>query len=103
MLHPYSIPELSAILAPIAKKHGVRRVSVFGSVARGDAHAGSDVDLCIDAGAIESLLGLIAFRLDAEEALHASVDLVTTDSNDRKFLSMIKPDEVVLYEDQSKQ
>ena len=100
---PYTLSELSALIAPIARKHGVNRVSVFGSVARGEARANSDVDLCIDAGAIESLLGLIAFRLDAENALHTSVDVVTTDANDKVFLSRIKPDEVVIYEYQPKQ
>ena len=95
---PYTISELSSIIAPIARKHGVRRVSVFGSVARGSANAQSDVDLCIDAGKIESLLGLIAFRLDAETALQTTVDLVTTDANDKDFLARIRPDEVIIYE-----
>ncbi len=51
----YTLKELSAIITPIAQKHGVRRVSVFGSTARGEAQPGSDVDLLIDAGAIRSL------------------------------------------------
>lgn len=95
---PYTIKELKRLIAPVAQKHGVKRVSVFGSVARGDAHAGSDVDLCIDTGKIASLLGLIAFRLDAEAALHTSVDLVTTGSSDREFLKMIEPEQVTIYE-----
>ena len=98
MPNPYTIPELKRIIAPIARKHGVKRVAVFGSIARGEAHAGSDVDLLIDAGRIESLLGLIAFRLDAEAALKTSVDLVTTESNDARFLRMIQPDEVTIYD-----
>ena len=98
MPNPYTIAELSAIIAPIARKHGVKRVSVFGSIARGEARADSDVDLRIDAGKIKSLLGLIAFRLDAESALHTSVDVITTGINDKEFLQIIKPDEVVIYE-----
>ena len=39
----------AAILA-IAAKHGVRRVRVFGSFARGDANEESDLDLLIEAG-----------------------------------------------------
>lgn len=34
----------------IARKHGVTRVRVFGSMARGDAGPGSDVDLLVDVG-----------------------------------------------------
>lgn len=94
----HTIAEISTIVAPIARKHGVKRVAVFGSVARGEAHMNSDVDLCIDAGKIESLLGLIAFQLDVESALNISVDIVTTDANDQEFLKRIKPDEVTIYE-----
>jgi len=39
----------AAILA-IAAKHGVQRVRVFGSFARGDAREDSDLDLPLDAG-----------------------------------------------------
>jgi uncharacterized protein len=39
----------TAILA-IAARHGVERVRVFGSFARGDAGAESDIDFLIDAG-----------------------------------------------------
>ena len=39
----------AAILA-IASKHGVQRVRVFGSFARGDAGEDSDIDLLVDAG-----------------------------------------------------
>ncbi len=94
----YTLEELRNILSPIAKKHGVRRVAVFGSVARGEANEISDVDLLIDAGAICSLLGLIAFRLDAEYALNTSVDVATNDGNDKDFLNHIRPDEANIYE-----
>jgi hypothetical protein len=39
----------AAILA-IAARHGVQRVRVFGSFARGDARPDSDLDLLIEAG-----------------------------------------------------
>jgi predicted nucleotidyltransferase len=39
----------AAILA-IAARHGVQRVRVFGSFARGDASEDSDLDLLIEAG-----------------------------------------------------
>lgn len=98
MQKAYTIQEISALIAPIARKYGVKRVAVFGSVARGEAHAGSDVDLCIDAGEIKSLVGLVSFRLDAEEKLQTSVDVVTTTSSDREFLNMIQPEAVTIYE-----
>ena len=39
-----------ATILAIAAKHGVQRVRVFGSFARGDAGEESDVDLLIEAG-----------------------------------------------------
>ena len=38
----------------IAAKHGARKLRLFGSVARGDAQAESDVDFLIEAGPVTS-------------------------------------------------
>ena len=38
------------VILRIAAKHGALNVRVFGSVARGEATAGSDIDFLIDAG-----------------------------------------------------
>ncbi len=58
----------------IAAKHGAGNVRVFGSVARGDARQGSDVDLLIDivgpttpwfpGGLLNDLEGLLGPRVD---------------------------------------
>ena len=37
--------ELAARLAPYCRQNGIRKLEVFGSVARGEARRGSDVDL----------------------------------------------------------
>ncbi len=61
----------------LAKRHGVTRVRVFGSMARGDADANSDVDLLIDVGPDLSPWfpgGLVA---DLEELLGRSVQVIT--------------------------
>ena len=64
----------AAILA-IAAKHGVRRLRVFGSFARGEAREDSDLDLLIDAGPRTPPWfpgGLLA---DLEEELGRKVDV----------------------------
>ena len=94
----YSIDEIIAIIIPIAKRHGAAAVWLFGSYARGEATAESDVDLLIDGGAITSLWKLAAFRLDLEDALQKPVDIVTLGSDDSDFLKRIRADEVRLYE-----
>lgn len=94
----YTLHELSRIITPIARKHGVKRVSVFGSYAKDQATPSSDVDLFIEKGKIRTLVHLLAFQLDTEEALQKHVDLITPDNRDKDFLLLIRPEEVTLYE-----
>ena len=44
----FTIEEIKKRIEPIAKKYGLRAVYVFGSYARGEADAESDIDLLID-------------------------------------------------------
>ncbi len=60
----------------IAAKHGVQRIRVFGSVARGEAGPRSDVDFLVDVGPQHSAFfpgGLVA---DLEALLGRHVDVV---------------------------
>jgi uncharacterized protein len=66
-------------LLDAARECGVRRVRVFGSVARGLETPGSDIDLLVDLGPGRTLLDLAAFRRHAEEILAAPVDVATPD------------------------
>lgn len=59
-----------------AARHGAREVRVFGSVARGEGHAASDVDLLVELEAGRSLLDQAALRLALEEILGRRVDVV---------------------------
>jgi predicted nucleotidyltransferase len=61
----------------IASRHGARSLRVFGSIARGDAHDGSDVDLLVDLEPGRSLLDVIAIKQDLEDVLGRPVDIVT--------------------------
>jgi uncharacterized protein len=66
-------------LLDAARAHGVRRVRVFGSLARGQAVPSSDVDLLVDLEAGRTLLDLAAFRRNAQETLGVPVDVATPD------------------------
>lgn len=99
MTRPYTLRELQATISPIAKRHGVGKVAVFGSYGRRQATERSDIDLHIaDSGKVKTLLQLIAFQQDVEEALKLHVDVVTNGILDKRFLEEIGRDEVVLYE-----
>ncbi len=61
---------------PLLKKHGVTKAALFGSVVRGEAKAGSDIDFLVDFMPGKSLLDLIALKHDLEDTLGKEVDLV---------------------------
>jgi len=67
----------------IARRHGLDNIRVFGSVARGTAHAGSDVDLLADASPTSSLLDVMAAEIELEALLEGPVQIVTTGDLDR--------------------
>ncbi len=76
----YAMNELQAIICPILRDYGVRRAYLFGSYARGEATAQSDIDLRIDGGRIRSMFGLGALYHELTQALKKPVDLVTTEA-----------------------
>jgi len=63
------------------RSYGVRRLGIFGSVARGEHHAESDVDLLVEfqkeTKTFDNFIHLVFFL---EELLGRKVELVTTDS-----------------------
>ncbi len=61
----------------IAARHGAKNIRVFGSVARGDADAASDVDVLVDMEPGRSLLDMGGLLMDLQDVLGCSVDVVT--------------------------
>lgn len=98
----YTISQIRGIVAPIAKKHRVSRVYLFGSYARGSATATSDVDLCVDASALRGMFALGALYADLEDGLQKKLDLITVGSlkynSDPQFLDNLRKDQVLLCE-----
>jgi predicted nucleotidyltransferase len=79
---PPSIDEIARRLEPFCRAHDIRRLEIFGSVARGKARRGSDVDLIATFGRSP---GLEFFSLahDMASILGVPVDLLTRDEVDR--------------------
>ncbi len=65
------------LIHEVARRHGVRRLRVFGSQARDQARPDSDLDLLVDLEPERTLLDLIALRQDLEDVLGCRVDVVT--------------------------
>ena len=61
----------------LAAKYGIQRVRLFGSVARGQAGADSDLDVLVKFEPGRSLLDQVGFEQDLEELLGCHVDVVS--------------------------
>ena len=80
----------------VAKRHGVTRVRVFGSTARGDAGPQSDVDLLVDVGSEPTPWfpgGLVA---ELEELLGRPVQVITERGLDRLLRDRVLQEAVPL-------
>lgn len=93
-----NLEQIQSIVIPIAREHGVKKISVFGSRARGDNRVDSDYDFLISKGQITGMISYLLFVNDLEDALGTHVDVVTDTTEDTILLDEIKKDEVVLYE-----
>ncbi len=80
----------------LASKRGARNVRVFGSVARGDAAAGSDVDFVVDFDSGRSLMDHGELVMDLEEILGCRVDVVSARGLRDRFRQHVLADAVPL-------
>jgi predicted nucleotidyltransferase len=95
----YTMDEIKRIVEPVAREYGVRRLSLFGSYARGEAGPDSDIDIrVIDGGNIRGLFKLAGFNRVLEEQLGTKVDVIAVNPGAREFLDEIRNDEVIIYE-----
>lgn len=104
----YTLDDLRRIIAPIAERYGLKAVYVFGSYARGEADADSDVDLLVDLSGtgIRSLFSLGSVYCDLESALEKNIDLVPVSSleqrpgsaSDVSFRDTVQKERVRIYD-----
>ncbi|MFO8017463.1 MAG: nucleotidyltransferase family protein [Promethearchaeia archaeon] len=75
-----TIEEIKPVIERILKSHNVKRASVFGSFARGEATAQSDLDLIVEFSGRKSLLDLARLKSEIEKKLQCGVDILTFNS-----------------------
>ncbi len=84
-------------ILPILKKHAVKRAAIFGSFARGEAKAKSDVDILIEYKTKnKSLFDLVDLKSDLEETLGRKVDVITYNSIYWRIRERILAEQVVI-------
>lgn len=76
-VHPETLLDAAApILTALAAEHGYTKLAVFGSVARRQAHADSDIDLIVEAPAGTSTFDFVGFKRLIAQVLGREIDLV---------------------------
>jgi predicted nucleotidyltransferase len=75
-MHPL-IEQHRAAIRALAAKRGIENVRVFGSMARGDAGADSDIDLLVSLPPGRSGLALGGLLMDIQDLTQRKVDVVT--------------------------
>jgi uncharacterized protein len=83
-------------LLDTARERGVRRVRVFGSLARGEDVPASDVDLIVELEPGRTLLDLAAFRREAQQILGTPVDVATADMLKERIRAEVETEAVPL-------
>ena len=79
MNHMKSTSEYLALLKQFkdtkAMQYGIQKIGLFGSVARGEHHEGSDVDVCFE-GVPKGFFAVGGLKMDLEQLFGCSVDVV---------------------------
>jgi len=96
-VHPQALVEAAApVLRRIAEESGYGRLSVFGSVARGEARQDSDIDLLVESPEGTSSFGFIRFKQLLERVLGRQIDLIDYGGLKPKLDDDIRRDAVLL-------
>lgn len=80
----------------LAAAYGASDVRIFGSVARGESHAGSDVDLLVTFPDDRSIFDMVELWLDLKALLGCEVSLVSDSASDREFVASVEQEAVRL-------
>ena len=88
----------TARLVAICRQNDVAMVGIFGSMARGEATAQSDVDLLVKFAKRKSLLALVKLERELSSALGRKVDLLTEAAISPYLRERILGDLQVIYE-----
>ena len=82
----------------ILKEHGAKKISIFGSYARGEATNKSDLDIIVEFEAPKGLITFVGIENELSEILGIKVDLLTERSISPYLIDRIKKEAVVIYE-----
>lgn len=80
----------------LAQQYGAKNVRIFGSVARGEDDAQSDIDFLVEMEPTRSLFDLGGFMMSLQELLGRPVDVVTEDGLKMRIRDRVLQEAIVL-------
>ena len=84
-------------ITSILKGYGAKKISIFGSYARGEERETSDVDIIVEFSERKSLFDIVGIEQDLSERLGIKADLLTEKSISPYLIDRIKQEMVVIY------
>lgn len=78
----------------LAERFGVRRLALFGSMARGTGHADSDVDVLVTFDGPATSQRYFGVQFYLEDMLHRPVDLVTESALRERLRPFVERDAI---------
>jgi hypothetical protein len=85
-------------ITSILADYGAKKISIFGSYARGEANPESDIDIIVEFSERKTLLDIVGIEQEISEALGIKVDLLTEKSISPYLVDRIKKEMMVIYE-----
>ena len=86
--------KLRSALPELRRRYGLRRVQMYGSVARGDARPDSDVDLLVEFDHVPTLFSIGRLQVDLEALLGRHVDIATPGGMHPRVLAAARADAI---------
>lgn len=77
-------------------RHGGQSVAIFGSVARGDERAGSDIDFLVELAPGARPFEILSIGAELEDVLGVKVDVGTPDSLKERLRDQVLSEAVTL-------
>ena len=94
-----SSDHIKKVITEYFKDKPVNKIWLFGSYARGEAIATSDIDLLVDIEADANVgMSYYSWNEDLQELLHKKVDVVSKGWENKYVRPFIEKDKVVVYE-----
>lgn len=90
------LAQLRRLKPDLQSRYPIGEMAVFGSYARGEQTAESDLDVLVDAERGMTLLDLAGLQMELHDALDLPVDVVTRNSLRPTVAARVLPERIVL-------